>query len=246
MPLLRLAFISVTCAAFSFVSIMRTEAQETEAAMHLLKSGAKFKVIELEYSGGTIGFSAVHALSPSLLRVTLSSIKIKKDHICELTKLQKLESVRLFDTCVRADWFEALSKVKGLQDLQVVLAMWNTSDSDLKEVRLVKSLRALSVNSVTGVGDEWLIALKDLPKLQRLDVGRMAITDKGVELISKCKTIENLELYSTEITDKCFAYLESMPKLKHVDISNTKITRTALKAFQKKRPDITIDATSER
>ncbi|OAI41882.1 hypothetical protein AYO40_02220 [Planctomycetaceae bacterium SCGC AG-212-D15] len=209
---------------------------EKKPAQRPIPAGAR--VVAIEYDGSAEDFAPVRKMQ-SLRHVSLVNGRIEKAHIDHLVALEQLESVTLSDTYASGDWFEALSKLPKLRKLEVGFHNF-PKDADLQKIGKLKELRVLIVSEVVSAHDGWLVCLETLTYLRDLDLGRMSITDKGAELISKSKSIETLDLCETQITDKALKHLEAMPKLRYVSVNDTEVTEAGVIAFQKLRPEVTV------
>jgi Leucine-rich repeat (LRR) protein len=136
-----------------------------------------------------------------------------------------------------------------------------TSDRDLSVLASLKYVRIVMLN-LTDVKGPGLAQLKNMPKLENLDLTKSAITDEGLVYLNglaikdlslaatkitdegviqlqHLTNLQNLDLADTKVTDRSFQYLSHLP-LKWLNIRSTLITSNSIASFQKEHPDVHI------
>ena len=159
---------------------------------------------------------------------------IKDAHIRELTiikceklgdaefraigKLVHLKNLTLYGGCKGLD-DTTLPHLAGLQELERLGCDGaRLTDAGLKHFAALKGLKALAffhlsfrLEGFTGVG---FSALKDCPKLERLTVAGMSMTDAGFEAISQITQLQELHTWHTYQTEAANAHIAKLPNLK--------------------------------
>jgi hypothetical protein len=230
------------------VAVAQEDNSQKRAVERLRAAGATVKVdekapgqpaVQLEFGGSATDFALVTHLQ-SLRRVFLFGANVTDTHLEHLTSLPNLQSIELCTDFISDAGLERLSKLPRLRELRLLAVGLCVTDRGLRHLGKLKNLESLSVIQVTEASDAWMTDLKGMLKLRKLEVWRMDITDRGVELISKLPALEHLDLSETAVTDRCLEYLQKMRKLKFVSVADTKVTAQAIEIFRKQRPDVDI------
>jgi len=159
---------------------------------------------------------------------------IKDGHVRELTiikceklgdaefraigKLVHLKNLTLYGGCKGLD-DTTLPHLAGLQELERLGCDGaRLTDAGLKHFAALKGLKSLSffhlsfrLEGFTGVG---FSALKDCPKLERLTVAGMSMTDAGFEAISQITQLQELHTWHTYQSEAANAHIAKLPNLK--------------------------------
>ena len=77
----------------------------------------------------------------------------------------------------------------------------------------------------TGIEDDDLLNLGQLPELNAAELGYTQLTDRGIARIRDYQSLEYVFLWGTRITDRAIGTLIQMPWLRLVNVSHTQITR---------------------
>jgi len=109
-----------------------------------------------------------------------------------------------------------ISELKNLQRLSLVQNRFN----ELSTRRLAKlqDLQVLDLRGNMEAGDMTLEVLAALPKLKALKHRSTAVSDYGMELLSRNGTIENLLIQDFAITNQSGAHLAKLKKLSQLEI----------------------------
>lgn len=111
---------------------------------------------------------------------------------------------------------KALSELKGLQQLTLVQNRFN----ELSTRRLAKlqDLRVLDLRGNMEAGDMTLEVLAALPKLKAFKHRSTAVSDFGMEHLSRNSTLENLLIQDFAITNQSGQHLAKLKKLAQLEI----------------------------
>jgi serine/threonine protein kinase/Leucine-rich repeat (LRR) protein len=82
-----------------------------------------------------------------------------------------------------------------------------------------------SVNlSGTGVSDDDLYALNDVPNLQDLSLARTRVTDDGLVHVRQLEGLWSLDLANTQISNEGLSHIERLTQLRDLNLTKTKVT----------------------
>jgi Leucine-rich repeat (LRR) protein len=101
------------------------------------------------------------------------------------------------------------------------------TDSDLQFLKHFDSLEELDV-SCTGIGDECLPHLQDLPNLRKLNLSSTKITSRSADSLCRFKSLTELILDDTVIKDQSLIKISSLAKLETLSLSFTQVTSRGL------------------
>lgn len=93
---------------------------------------------------------------------------------------------------------------------------------------------------MSGITDEGLKNLPDMPALLTLDLKDTAITDAGLANLPEMFSIEKLNLFGTEITDDGLKYLEDFITLESLYLAGTAVTEEGVNTLREAMPDTEI------
>jgi Leucine-rich repeat (LRR) protein len=102
------------------------------------------------------------------------------------------------------------------------------------EAAIPKTLRKLEVMG-SGLADANLPEL-DAFELTTLTAEGKDITDAGCAALARIKTLEDLDISSSQVTDAGLIELEKLKKLKELDLTDTKVTPEGISKLQKALP----------
>lgn len=117
---------------------------------------------------------------------------------------------------VTEDHFKLLARLPELQILEAKGP--EVKDAYLAHVKGLKKLRTIDFNQA-DVGDEGLKHLVDLP-LQDINLMLTNVRDEGVKTLAAIKTIRNMRLIKTKVTDQGVAHLKDHPAIEFLDLQD--------------------------
>jgi len=186
---------------------------------------------------------------------TSLDLPVSDTHVCHLSKIPTLRclSISSLDRIDVTD--DGLQCLGGLQKL-THLSLNNTrvTDGGLVHLKGVKNLTYLSLllTDVTGeglshltelplrtlflvgskVGDDQLKHLPQFAQLERLAINECPIDGTGLKHVANVKTLRNLSLSMTNVTDESLAVLQRLPKLEELFLYDcSKITDAAVESL---------------
>jgi hypothetical protein len=84
------------------------------------------------------------------------------------------------------------------------------------------------------VTDQTLEFIKDCKEIRELDLNRTQVGDEGLVVIAGLPKLEVLHMRGTKVTDAGFKkYLESLPTLRQIDFRDTTVTMDSQKEWKK-------------
>ena len=197
-----------------------------------------------------LGLLAV-AAAPKLERLILSESNVKDDGLLVLGDARNLTVLKLDQTAVTCS---GLAKIFEEWPKLVELDLHETKlkDDGLVAVAAVKGLQILSLRG-TAITDDGLRTLRNLMKLQKLDLGETAnltgsgvkeladntrletinldgggLSDEGMKGVAQLRGVRILYLQKTQITDAGISLLATPRGLEELTIEETAATNTSV------------------
>ena len=141
------------------------------------------------------------------------------------------------DEIERDDGMEAIGQLKQLEKLNLDMA--NITDVGIKYLAGCEALTELDVmrNKLTAVG---FGALERNRKLTKLKVGVYA-GDAELKAIARLKSLESLELWQTNVTDRGLEVLKDLNNLETLVLTGGKVTDAGVEACQRLLPNCKVE-----
>ena len=113
---------------------------------------------------------------------------------------------------------------------------------DVAYICQLKTLTELDFVRST-IGTQELSQLKFLPRLSKLNLGKVDLKDEGLAFVKDIKTLTVLNLHNTEITDTGLAHLKSMSSLKEIELTHcSKLSAAGIADLRAALPNCKINA----
>ena len=159
----------------------------------------------------------------SLQALTIGPSQITGKGIAALAEIPSLHVLQLHQAKLKSedDW-AALGKLSALQRLSLRHTQSEVTDAHIAHLTGMQSLKELSIDAVIFKDREAFIS--------------MDVTDKGLEYISKLKSLEQLSLIGAKITDEGIQQLSEIPELKWISLQGCNVTEEGLQRLKKKLP----------
>ncbi len=130
-----------------------------------------------------------------------------------------------------------LARLPNLRSLDVRRS--RVTDEGLAHLRGVKTLESLELPD-EGISDRGLAYLSELPRLHKLDISRVHLvdpskdhgyyTDKGIAMLARCRSLEELSIGSIGVTDASMEAIASLDQLRVLTLFGcTSVTDEGLK-----------------
>jgi hypothetical protein len=163
-----------------------------------------------------------HLASADLSTTTLSAALLQA--LFETTQLVE----------IRLDFLplsgEVLTEFAGGHGLEHLVTLWLTgtsvTDGDLNAFQNLKAIQHLALKS-TPITNNALATLATFAKLTHLHLPRQ-INDHGLEGLSKSKSLIELDLSYSSITNDGLAFIQAMPQLETLYVNDTAISDNGL------------------
>lgn len=109
-----------------------------------------------------------------------------------------------------------ISELKGLQQLTLIQNKFN--ELSTRRLSKLQELRVLDLRGNMEAGDMTLEVIADLPKLKALKHRSTAVTDTGMQHLSRNGTLENLLIQDFAISNQSGEHLAKLQKLTQLEI----------------------------
>ncbi len=126
----------------------------------------------------------------------------------------------------------ALASLPDFPALKELMPM-DVSDDGFRHVGRSQQLESLILMYCRDTGDVATSHIIGMPSLKKYHAGSTLITDAGLELLSRIKSLAEISFESCKfITDAGIQYLTTLPRLREISIGGCpKVTRSAMKGF---------------
>lgn len=166
-------------------------------------------------------------LKDLVLRFNMVSAKNLRD----LAPLSKLQNLDLNSTHVDS---EGLKELKGFKELKSLSVSDNETvdGKGLQAINLIKNLEYLDLSNTRVTSKDIPVLLK-MPKLEKLAIKRIGLSDDGISNLDKFRHLTILRMAGNDLTSKAFAKLPVFPKLTELDVSDNRFDDGAINYFLK-------------
>lgn len=139
-----------------------------------------------------------------------------------------------------------LAQDTNLVEVDMNLVGDKVQDSQLALLQPVDQQLAVLNLSRTGITDEGLKSLENLPNLRKLHLENTKITDAGVAHLKKLQSLEYLNLYGTAVSDAGLTDLQGLKNLKALYLWQTKVTPTGVEQLKTALPKCQVNTGWEK
>jgi hypothetical protein len=108
----------------------------------------------------------------------------------------------------------------------------SATDALLLTLKKAPQVGALDVFDATRCTEKGFAALKELPDLRKLSVGKSVMTLGRARAVGQCKELRRLYLAGCELTDAHLALLKPLTMLEWLDISDNPVTDKGMAAVK--------------
>lgn len=171
--------------------------------------------------------AAVVKAVPNLETIKIHYSGITDASFVELAKLPKLKEIVAFDTAITAAAMVSISKLASLQRIDV--SNTKIGDEGLEALK-GSNLTNLWFNGMKGVTRKGVAAIAAMPRLTNL-VLQFAEINAEVEELTKSKTLKELTLMSSKVDDAGGVHLGKIKTLQNLFLWNTKMTDKTMDAI---------------
>ena len=185
---------------------------------------------DLERVGGLQYLKELHLPGPIWNRNADGNRDGSRDlrFLAKVTTIEKLTfSYHFLDRIRFRD--SGLEEIAGLTNLRELVVRQAAIDG--RALAPFRQLRSLDV-TLTRTNDAGLRNVAGMTRLRRLWAGDTAITDNGLEALSRLEALEDLDLHGTEITDAGLLHLKGLVRLRKLNLMGTRISDAGLDRLQ--------------
>ena len=146
-----------------------------------------------------------------------------------VSEMKALESLELASKDVTDVGVDRICRMPSLRNIG--LSATGVSAQGLQKLEAMPNVEIVAINFDAGATDQALKVLDGSQKIRALTLRRSeesSITDAGLEIIGRVANLERLDLGYIPITDKGIKHLLKLKKLKVLSLSGTRITNTTL------------------
>ena len=128
----------------------------------------------------------------------------------------------------RPDTFATVTRTDlGALEKQYHAFLKNVSDEDLKSLRLMEGAKRLCLGQ-TAVTDVGLAKITGTRSLEWLELGTTQITDAGLKVFRPATGLKQLFLEQTEVSNVSLDWIGTLRELEELDLSKTRVTDAGL------------------
>ena len=196
---------------------------------------------------------------PHLESAVFLDCKLTNDHLRSLSMATKLNSLHLTESGLTDDGLQGLESLTQLCYVHISKA--NVGDATLERLATLPELEAIELwgVSITGRGvkslscrhvltrfsgndspihNDFLATLSECRTLRQLELVRTNISDEGVAHFRNHPSLQIVELGASNLTDASLAIAATIPQLKQFTVTGQKMTKRAFQDFQSRRPEV--------
>ncbi len=165
--------------------------------------------------------------SLGLYNITLSDKGMKA-----VSRCQHLTELNLTRTTQTGEGMKALGKLKSLEKLNMTGTSGDSrSDDNLKGISNLKNLKHLNLGGNHDLTDACTKEIGELKSLLNLNLRITKITDEGLKNLASLAEINELYLNGIQCTDKGLPHLSKLKNLETLNLAGTKVTEAGLKTI---------------
>lgn len=198
--------------------------------------------------GGSVGYKSnvIARWAPTVVldywgtvnMVGLNGRTVTGHDVFQLKALTNVEQVNFINASVNSEALDALSSLSSVNEILLYDAEFD--QEQLKQVMHSLKLTRLGLDG-TKIDDRFFQSIVQVcPTLERIDLGKTAVTDETCRFLSELPKLRILVLSDTTITDKGLLSLAKAPSLRIVYADGTNISSEAIARLHATRPDIDV------
>lgn len=129
-----------------------------------------------------------------------------------LPKFTNIASLELSELAIGDASLDTISRLPKLVDLNLLRT--RVTSAGIKKLTGLP-LKKLNLDDIPTIGDEAISAILAIPTLEFLHLGKTKVTDDGIAKLSDLKSLKDLLINDTEVSEKAIAELQAkLPNLK--------------------------------
>jgi hypothetical protein len=153
--------------------------------------------------------------------------------LAALQELPNLQQLYLGGTRITD---RGIGHLRGMSRLDVLELPDTITDSGLRVLSALPSLRVLSIRLNSALTNTGLAVIGKCPVLQVLDLSETAIGDDGLLLLRDIPHLTVLDLWGTPVSDVGLVHLHHHRRLQHLIVKDTRVTDKGIAALQEALP----------
>ena len=151
-----------------------------------------------------------------VVRLEISHVEANNlDWLSELPN-SLISDIRTKNVSLGDDGFRRLTRFTSLRHLSV--ANGGISSEIASDLPRLSNLQYLSLRSNEQLSDDAMAAIAALPHLQSIGLDHTAVTDAGLETLSRSSSLQAIDAGSTQVTDSGIANLASLGNLRTLNL----------------------------
>jgi hypothetical protein len=111
---------------------------------------------------------------------------------------------------------------------RVAVVFTTATDAVLLKLGKLLDVGAIRISDATKCSVQGLAALRELPNLQRLQLGKCPLTDAKATALGNLRTLDTLHVGDSKLTDTGLAAMKKLVNLKSLDLLDAPITDKAV------------------
>ncbi len=139
-------------------------------------------------------------------------------------------SVDLRSTWVGDTDLVRVAALPGVQRLD--LGHTRITDLGLRHLRDLSSVRSLNLGLAEQITDEGVQHIKGWKSLQQIELKATAVTDSTMELLSRLPALTDISVSYARVTDTGMSFLVRLPGLSRLTIGGNRITEIGLQSLR--------------
>jgi hypothetical protein len=120
----------------------------------------------------------------------------------------------------------------GREIIELVIMSKKFGDNEMQYVRAITTLQKVNV-SKTAITDRGVSCFLDLPRLEALAVAETHVTDDGLTTIGQLTGLRNLDAHDNRFGDRGLAKIGNLQKLEKLDLHATEVSDLGVKDLAK-------------
>ena len=217
----------------SLTQLRCAESSIDDQSLEYLASLSKLAAVDLSNCKSVSAEGIAHlSACPRLKFLKLAGDSIDDNALQTIRNIKSLRILGLNNAAISDDGMRQLGSL-NLSEIQLFQSP--IGDASVKVLSEMSNLTTANLRG-TKISDtalQHLTACRKLKKLEVSECDQPGITDRGCEELAKIKSLENINLWLSKITDAGLEPLVSLPKLTSLNLDNTAITDEGTKTIAK-------------
>ena len=154
-----------------------------------------------------------------------SGSTVSADALQQLSRMQNLKSLEIYEVKIELDGLKHLPELKGLETL--FLKCSKIDDASLSFLSGLSSLTWFEFES-SNLKGHGLRHLAGIKSMERMELNELPLEDADVEFLATMPRLKYLQLEGTNVTDVALSYLAQATGLRSLDLASTQVKGAGL------------------